>query len=240
MHRHFLAAVLLLCNIALFGQKAPSKKDDVDRDINKYLDDGRVGNVSNLVRIRLGRLAGGLAGASYERKFGRKFGLEAGAYFKVSEGLFSQNYRFSEYGSYNYGDKELLKTYGGMALMLYPKLYLSGKKINNGYYFGFRAINQNYKSDLKEHTYVSNNPVQKNVKATTTSFALTAGSHQQFGSRFVFGVEWGFVYVQDVYKKVNVVEYDDATTSNYSKPSNRNLPVSTVDFTFDMSFGVIF
>ncbi len=239
MQRFLVLVVLLIISVSVYAQKTKPKSDGADnKDLSKYLDDGRIGNVSNLVRFRVGRALTGYLGASYERKFSRKFGLEGGVYYKPFKGIFFEDYRFSDYG-YNDG-KQLSGINGGIAFMIYPKMYITGKKINNGYFFGLRAMNANFKADLKETYFMLTNSVQKDVKVSSSSFAITAGSHQHVASRFVFGLEWGFVFIEDTYKKVNKMETDQATQVNYMAPSDRNIKAYSFDFTFDMTLGVLF
>jgi hypothetical protein len=241
MHKRILLVLLLLATSG-FAQKPRSKGEAPDnKDLGKYLNDGRVGNVSNLVRFRLGTAVAGYFGLSYERKFGRKFGMEVGASFKPLKGAFFENYRLAD-GNYSDiyggGTLELSNVSGGVGFLAYPKLYVSGKKINNGYFFGLKTTMRNYTADGSRGLY--GNYVQKGIKASSTAVFFTAGSHQHIGNRFVFGMEWGLGYIQDTFNDMDKENYDFTTSTHSIVHTHDKLTVLSGAFSLDMVLGVLF
>jgi hypothetical protein len=229
-----------VCACSLSAQKGKSKGDEPDnKNIEKYLNDGRIGNVKNLVRFRTNRAAGGYLGLSYERKFGRKFGLEGGLYYKPFKGVEMEAFRFSE-NTYSFGN-ELQEINGGVGFLLYPKKYITGTSINNGYFFGLRTSFQSYKTTMLDNYFTPT--YQKGVKSQSLSAYIMAGSHQQFASRFTFGLEWGGGFHIDQYKDVEY-KYDDGSGTGWG-PGNIVTQKKDVKFTswalaIDLSFGFLF
>jgi hypothetical protein len=87
MKHKLLLTFLLVCSLG-FAQTTKGKKgsDEPDnKNIEKYLNDGRVGHVNNLVRLRLTPTFISYMGLSYERRINPKFGVEVGAYVKTSK-----------------------------------------------------------------------------------------------------------------------------------------------------------
>ncbi|MES2619163.1 MAG: hypothetical protein V4613_14900 [Bacteroidota bacterium] len=238
MQRFLVLVVMLISSVSVYAQKPKPKSDGADnKDLSKYLDDGRIGNVSNLVRFRVGRAFSGYLGLSYERKFSRKFGLEGGAYYKVFKGNYVESESFPSIAY----EQKLGSINGGTNFLIYPKLYISGKKINTGYFYGLRVLNFNYKADVVNNFYTMPNPIiQKDVKATATTLAITCGSHQHIASRFIFGLEMGYGLGWGTYKDLKYLQTDSSTGNQVLSSKGEDTKFSIDVFTIDISLGMLF
>lgn len=227
---------LLFLSVTGMAQKTKQKGDAPDNSsIAKYLDDGRIGNVSNLIRFRAGIAAiTGYCGLSYEKKITRNFGMEVGGYFKPVKNSFLESFRLNAGTGY----KTVASVNSGIGVLAYPKLYVSGKKINNGFFLGLRTMYKYFNTNISDNNGSIN--YQKNVNATSASAFITIGSHQQVGKRMVFGVEWGAGYVLDAYKNVNQTGLDPITQQYYVLPDKVNMHFMIPSLTVDMVIGYLF
>lgn len=223
--------LLLLGTQVAYAQKR-SGGEAPDDNVKKYLDDGRVSRVDNLVRIRLNPLWRGYAGLSYEHKISPKFGLEGGLYVKAYTSLSQadlNNLAFSEQG-HNFSFE---KMNGGLYVLAYPKLYLSGRGINYGHFVGLRTGYRTFSADMSD-SYISS----KGVSCTDIPVLLMFGSHQQVGSRFTLGIEWGFGINKYSYKNLYVGNYDyNAMQLNKQL---HNISFISPALLLDLNFGILF
>jgi hypothetical protein len=227
-------ALILSVTSCIYAQKTKPKSDEPDnKNIDRYLNDGRIGNVQNLIRFRLNPAFSGYFGLSYERKLSKVFGLEAGVYVKATHGILTESYRFDENYSNN-GSVEIKSIENGTAFLLYPKFYFRSKSINNGYFVGFRGNYKSYKTTMSSYAITP----QTGVVSKATSIFAMIGSHQQFGPRFTWGFEWGAGFYTDTYKNVEFTDYDYSTST--SIVSKRTVKASNLLIAADLSFGFLF
>lgn len=230
--------MLILLDFSVMAQKTKAKSDEPDnKNIEKYLNDGRKGNSSNLIRLRLAPSLSGYYGASYERKLSNRIGVEGGVYANIgSKGFFEKLRSFDDI---SVGDKEdVFKVKSGFGFSLYPKVYYHRNKyLNNGYFFGLRYTMNNFSAESEYYT--SNITSTKQiVKATYSSFALTTGTHTQIASNITLGTEWGFIVYFDKYKDVKYSMED----FNTGQPivQTKTLRTGNAIFFADLSLGFLF
>lgn len=242
MKYKLLLTIMLVCNL-VFAQNTKSKKgsDEPDnKNIEKYLKDGRVGHVNNLIRLRLTPTFISYMGLSYERRLNEKFGVEVGAYIKTSKSPIWEEYR-EVYFAFPNGDSKLQSTHNGFGFMVFPKYYKHGKHANNGRYLGIQYSNRKYLTDLTTSMYTSSSyydAVQTDIKSNYQSIFLVTGNTRQIGSRFTFGFEIGIGMNQDQFKAVKSYDYDYITQKITTVESNcKNSQLTAM---FDLSFGVLF
>jgi hypothetical protein len=228
------ALLLCLCSQLSYAQKNKQKNEPDKDNMSVYLDDGTIGDVKNMLRIRFGTMLSGYLGASCERKFHRRLGVEVGAYFKAVNSLvWNENFRMI-LGEHRFLIK---KTKGGLGAMIYPKFYFTGRSINNGYFFGFRNSFYAYNSTINSGSYPPTDS-QHNVPSTSLSSVFMIGSHQHVGSRFTIGFEWGAGIAYDTYRNVQSEGYDYITQSYQYKTEDVKSkgPVICLDFIFGYLF----
>jgi hypothetical protein len=220
------------------AQKTKAKSDEPDnKNIEKYLNDGRKGNSSNLIRIRLAPSLSGYYGASYERKLSNRIGIEGGLYANVgSKGFFE---KLRSLDDIQIGDKEeVFKVKSGIGISLYPKVYYHRNKyLNNGYFFGLRYTMNTFSVESEYYTSITSTAKQI-VNATYTSYALTTGTHTQIASNITLGTEWGFIVYFDKYKDVKS-SYEDFNTGQPVVQS-KTLRSGNAIFFADVSLGFLF
>jgi hypothetical protein len=233
MFKKILSILLLLFTYHVgFAQNNGTNDQPVKGNLSKFLDDGKIGNVKNLVRFRMNRVLAGHYGLSYERRFTKKFGMEVGAYLQLfPSGTFNTTARqlFVNLD----GEIDPGKSTDGMCYLAYPKLYLTGKTMNNGFYIGLR----NYYGTNKTNMYTTHLSGTKVVAATSFSSFFMFGSHQNFRKCYAFGVEAGFGYYNDSYKDVTFAKYSGTSSLVIS---NKNKSFSGVNMSIDMVFGLLF
>lgn len=238
MLRQYLCAASLLM-IAQFCQAQSSGsggEEPVAGDMSHFLDNGKIGNVKNLIYLRMNRTLAGYFGLSYERKFGRHFGFEAGAYYKPVSGFIFNDVARQAFANTD-GKFDPGKTYGGICYMAYPKLYVTGgKSLNNGYFFGLRNFYSTYEADI--HNMSLDEPHK--VPAKSMSTFLMAGSHQNFRSRYAFGLEMGFGYFKDSYENVTWGQYEMVGGNQKAVYYTEDMSFSGFNLTFDVIFGILF
>lgn len=227
-----LTILLFVTGTAAFAQKSKSKGDEPDnKNMEKYLDDGRIGNVNNLIRFRAGMAIANHVGLTYERRFGKRFGLEGGAFARVGKGALWDEVRETIYVL----DGSEYSMSKGSAFMIFPKYYRIGKYMNYGAYWGLKYINKMYTTNYI-HSYTNK---KESAKTSSQFYILSFGSHKQIGSRFTIGTEWGFGYVRDTYKNVPNYSYD-TNTSTYVNLGSKTIHSPTVFYNFDISLGFLF
>lgn len=232
--------LLTLLDFSVMAQKTKAKSDEPDnKNIEKYLNDGRKGNSSNLIRLRLAPSLSGYYGASYERKLSNRIGVEAGIYANMgSKGFFEKLRSFDDI---SVGDKEeVFKVKSGMGFSLYPKVYYNRNKyLNNGFYFGLRYTMNNFSAESEYYTSYSPTISNKQiVKATYSSFGFTAGAHTQIASNITLGTEWGFIVYFDKYKDVKY-SMEDFNTGQPIVQTKTLKSGNTILFA-DLSLGFLF
>lgn len=233
-----LLFVIALFSLELMGQKTKSKSDEPDnKNIEKYLDDGKKGNVCNLIRLRLSPSLSGYYGASYERKFGRRFGLEGGLYIKPGgKGLFEfERVTFNnDIGDYQMDNK----ISSGVGFTIYPKIYyVNNKYINNGFYLGLRTTMHNYSVE-SYYNDVNTSKTKQNIKASFLGVGLFSGFHTQLGANVTFGTEWGLMFYNDKYKAVKGEDYDYNTSQVIVV--SKDLNSSGLNLIGDITLGFLF
>ena len=242
MKYKLLCTFMFVCSL-LVAQSSKSKKgsDEPDnKNIEKYLNDGRVGHVNNLIRLRCTPTFISYMGLSYERRLAEKFGVEAGYYVKTSKSPIWEEYR-EVYFAFPSGESKLQSTHNGSGFMIFPKYYKHGKYANNGRYVGIQYCNRSYKTDLVTSMYTSTgyfDGTQTDIKSNYQSWFLVTGNTKQVGPRFTFGFEIGIGMNQDKFKAINVYDYD-YTTQKIST-TQKDAKSSQITAMFDLSFGVLF
>jgi hypothetical protein len=220
------------------AQKTKAKSDEPDnKNIEKYLNDGRKGNSSNLIRIRLAPSLSGYYGASYERKLSNRIGVEGGLYANIgSKGFFE---KLRSLDDIQIGDKEeVFKVKSGIGISVYPKVYYHRNKyLNNGYYLGLRYTMNTFSVESEYYTSLTSTAKQI-VNATYSSYALTTGTQTQIASNITLGTEWGFIVYFDKYKDVKS-SYEDFNTGQPVVQSN-TLRSGNAIFFADVSLGFLF
>jgi hypothetical protein len=220
------------------AQKTKAKSDEPDnKNIEKYLNDGRKGNSSNLIRIRLAPSLSGYYGASYERKLSNRIGVEGGLYANIgSKGFFE---KLRSLDDIQIGDKEeVFKVKSGIGISVYPKVYYHRNKyLNNGYYLGLRYTMNTFSVESEYYTSLTSTAKQI-VNATYSSYALTTGTQTQIASNITLGTEWGFIVYFDKYKDVKS-SYEDFNTGQPVVESN-TLRSGNAIFFADVSLGFLF
>lgn len=238
-----LKNVLFLCmffflSVGVMAQKTKAKSDEPDnKNIEKYLNDGRKGNSSNLIRLRLAPSLSGYYGASYERKLSNRIGVEGGLYGNFGSKGFWEKLRSLD--DIAIGDKEeAFKVKSGIGFSLYPKVYYHRNKyLNNGYFLGLRYTMNNF--SVESEYYSSPVTTTKQiVKATYSSYALTTGTHTQIASNITLGTEWGFIVYFDKYKDVKYSTEDFNT--GLPIVNTRTLRSGNAIFFADLSLGFLF
>lgn len=233
MFKKITSAVLLLFALQLgYAQSSGTNDQPVKGNMSKFLDDGKIGNVKNLVRFRMNRVLAGHYGLSYERRFTKKFGMEVGAYAQLySSGSFNTTAR--QLFVNTDGEIDPGNSTSGMCYLAYPKLYLTGKSINNGFFIGLRNYYGTCKTVMTT-TYLSD----KNTLDTKSfSSFFMFGSHQNFKSNFAFGVEAGFGFFSDAYKDATFSKYNGVSPTTFYK---KDTSFSGVNMSIDMVFGILF
>ncbi len=230
--------LLTLLDFGVMAQKTKAKSDEPDnKNIEKYLNDGRKGNSSNLIRLRLAPSLSGYYGASYERKLTDRIGVEGGLYANIGSKGFFEKIRSVDF--IEVGDKEeAFKVKSGVGFSLYPKFYYHRNKyLNNGYFLGLRYTMNNF--SVESEYYTSNVTSAKQiVKATYNSFAFTNGTHTQIASNITLGTEWGFIIWFDKYKDVKYSMTDYSTGLPIVK--TETLKSGNAMFYADLSLGFLF
>ena len=220
---------------SLNAQKNKAKSDEPSSNISSFLNDGRVAGVQNLIRLRLAPTFIGYIGASYERKFGEKFGIEVGANFKTNKSSIWEEYRYANSNTVNY--TKYLASKNGIGLIISPKYYKYGKYINHGRYVGLQANLRSFKSDFEiivPSSVQNTTTVQSNVSCSYKSLFLVWGNQRQFGSRFTFGLEFGFGVNQDKIKNLNV--YDVNSSGIINSVDSKHYQLTGL---LDLSFGIL-
>ncbi len=199
MNKKLLFLLMIgLFSVNVMGQKTKNK-DEPDKNIDKYLDDGMKGNVSNLLRLRLAPTVGGYLGASLERKVSNRFGIEGGLYIKPGgKGLLEQ-IRSLTFDAYL---PDITKNNGGVGFSIFPKIYYTRNKyINNGYYIGLKLNHQIYKATLSTSLY---SPMSsQKVSAIHSNLGYYIGMHKQISGNITLGTEIGLMVFRDKYKNVS-------------------------------------
>jgi hypothetical protein len=220
------------------AQKTKAKSDEPDnKNIEKYLNDGRKGNSSNLIRIRLAPSLSGYYGASYERKLSNRIGVEGGLYANIgSKGFFE---KLRSLDDIQIGDKEeVFKVKSGIGISVYPKVYYHRNKyLNNGYYLGLRYTMNTFSVESEYYSSITSTTKQI-VNATYSSYALTTGTQTQIAYNITLGTEWGFIVYFDKYKDVKS-SYEDFNTGQPVVQSN-TLRSGNAIFFADVSLGFLF
>ncbi len=233
MFKKILSILLLLFTYHVgFAQNNGTNDQPVKGNLSKFLDDGKIGNVKNLVRFRLNRVIAGYYGLSYERRLSKKFGMEIGGYAQLfSSGAFNTTAR--QLFVNTDGEIDPGKSTNGMCYLAYPKLYLTGKTINNGFFIGLR----NYYGTCK--TVMSTTYLSDKNTLDTKSFSsfFMFGSHQNFKSNFAFGVEAGFGFFSDEYKGATFSNYTGVSPTTFYK---KDTSFSGINMSIDMVFGLLF
>lgn len=197
-------------SFGVIAQKTKAKSDEPEnKNIEKYLNDGRKGNSSNLVRLRLAPSLSGYYGASYERKLSNRIGVEGGLYGNFGSKGFFESLRsdFLEIGD----KEEVFKVKSGIGFSLYPKVYYHRNKyLNNGYFLGLRYTMNKFSVESEYYTSPVNSTKQI-VSANYNSFALVNGTHTQIASNITLGGEWGVIVYFDKYKDVKYSRTDFST-----------------------------
>ena len=234
----FFLFMILFLHSGLMAQKTKAKSDEPDnKNIEKYLNDGRKGNSSNLIRIRLAPSLSGYYGASYERKLSNRIGVEGGLYANIgSKGFFE---KLRSLDDIQIGDKEeVFKVKSGIGISVYPKVYYHRNKyLNNGYYLGLRYTMNTFSVESEYYTSLTSTAKQI-VNATYSSYALTTGTQTQIASNITLGTEWGFIVYFDKYKDVKS-SYEDFNTGQPVVESN-TLRSGNAIFFADVSLGFLF
>ncbi|MFM6984949.1 MAG: hypothetical protein ACKOXF_12500 [Chitinophagaceae bacterium] len=230
--------MFLSLSLSVIAQKTKAKSDEPDnKNIEKYLNDGRKGNSSNLVRLRLAPSLSGYYGASYERKLSNRIGIEGGLYGNFGSKGFWEKLRSLD--DIEIGDKEdVFKVKSGLGISLYPKVYYHRNKyLNNGYFLGLRYTMNNFSAESEYYSSAVTTTKQI-VKATYTSYALLTGTHTQIASNITLGTEWGFIVYFDKYKDVKY----SMTDWNTGLPIVRTETLQTGNAIFfaDLSLGFLF
>jgi hypothetical protein len=230
-----LAMLFVVSAFSLNAQKNKAKSDEPSSNISSFLNDGRVAGVQNLIRLRLAPTFMGYIGASYERKFGEKFGIEVGANFKTNQSAIWEEYRYANSNTVNY--TKYLASKNGIGLIISPKYYKYGKYINHGRYVGLQANLRSFKSDFEiivPSSVQNTTTVQSNVSCSYKSLFLVWGNQRQFGSRFTFGLEFGFGVNQDKIKNLNV--YDVNSSGIINSADSKHYQLTGL---LDLSFGIL-
>ena len=230
-----LAMLFVVSAFSLNAQKNKAKSDEPSSNISSFLNDGRVAGVQNLIRLRLAPTFMGYIGASYERKFGEKFGIEVGANFKTNQSAIWEEYRYANSNTVNY--TKYLASKNGIGLIISPKYYKYGKYINHGRYVGLQANLRSFKSDFEiivPSSVQNTTTVQSNVSCSYKSLFLVWGNQRQFGSRFTFGLEFGFGVNQDKIKNLNV--YDVNSSGIVNSADSKHYQLTGL---LDLSFGIL-
>ena len=230
-----LAMLFVVSAFSLNAQKNKAKSDEPSSNISSFLNDGRVAGVQNLIRLRLAPTFMGYIGASYERKFGEKFGIEVGANFKTNKSSIWEEYRYANSNTVNY--TKYLASKNGIGLIISPKYYKYGKYINHGRYVGLQANLRSFKSDFEiivPSSVQNTTTVQSNVSCSYKSLFLVWGNQRQFGSRFTFGLEFGFGVNQDKIKNLNV--YDVNSSGIVNSADSKHYQLTGL---LDLSFGIL-
>ncbi len=230
-----LAMLFVVSAFSLNAQKNKAKSDEPSSNISSFLNDGRVTGVQNLIRLRLAPTFMGYIGASYERKFGEKFGIEVGANFKTNQSAIWEEYRYANSNTVNY--TKYLASKNGIGLIISPKYYKYGKYINHGRYVGLQANLRSFKSDFEiivPSSVQNTTTVQSNVSCSYKSLFLVWGNQRQFGSRFTFGLEFGFGVNQDKIKNLNV--YDVNSSGIVNSADSKHYQLTGL---LDLSFGIL-
>jgi hypothetical protein len=230
-----LAMLFVVSAFSLNAQKNKAKSDEPSSNISSFLNDGRVAGVQNLIRLRLAPTFIGYIGASYERKFGEKFGIEVGANFKTNKSSIWEEYRYANSNTVNY--TKYLASKNGIGLIISPKYYKYGKYINHGRYVGLQANLRSFKSDFEiivPSSVQNTTTVQSNVSCSYKSLFLVWGNQRQFGSRFTFGLEFGFGVNQDKIKNLNV--YDVNSSGIINSADSKHYQLTGL---LDLSFGIL-
>ena len=230
-----LAMLFVVSAFSLNAQKNKAKSDEPSSNISSFLNDGRVAGVQNLIRLRLAPTFMGYIGASYERKFGEKFGIEVGANFKTNKSSIWEEYRYANSNTVNY--TKYLASKNGIGLIISPKYYKYGKYINHGRYVGLQANLRSFKSDFEiivPSSVQNTTTVQSNVSCSYKSLFLVWGNQRQFGSRFTFGLEFGFGVNQDKIKNLNV--YDVNSSGIINSADSKHYQLTGL---LDLSFGIL-
>ncbi len=232
-----LAMLFVVSAFSVNAQKNKSKSDEPSNNISSFLNDGRVKGVNNLIRIRLAPSFMGYMGASYERKFTEKFGLEVGANVKINKSAIWEEYREANFNAVNF--TQYLASKNGIGFLISPKFYKYGKYINNGRYVGLQANLRSFKSDLEitiPSSIQNTTTVQSNVACTYKSLFLVWGNQRHFGSRFTFGLEFGFGVNQDKIKNLNEYSEDASSNTIIKKVDVKHYQLTAL---LDLSFGIL-
>jgi hypothetical protein len=230
-----LAMLFVVSAFSLNAQKNKAKSDEPSSNISSFLNDGRVAGVQNLIRLRLAPTFMGYLGASFERKFGEKFGIEVGANFKTNKSAIWEEYRYANSNTVNY--TKYLASKNGIGLIISPKYYKYGKYINHGRYVGLQANLRSFKSDFEiivPSSVQNTTTIQSNVSCSYKSLFLVWGNQRQFGSRFTFGLEFGFGVNQDKIKNLNV--YDVNSSGIINSADSKHYQLTGL---LDLSFGIL-
>ena len=230
-----LAMLFVVAAFSADAQKTKTKGDEPDKNISTFLNDGRIKGVNNLLRVRLAPTTMGYMGASYERKFGEKFGIEVGANFKINKSAIWEEYRYANSNTVNY--TKYLASKNGIGFIISPKYYKYGKYINHGRYVGLQANLRSFKSDFEimvPSSVQNTTTVQSNVSCSYKSLFFVWGNQRQFGSRFTFGLEFGFGVNQDKIKNLNV--YDVNSIGIINSADSKHYQLTGL---LDLSFGIL-
>jgi hypothetical protein len=225
--KHLILVVFILNSLYGQAQKTKTDKDNPDsKNIEKYLDDGRVGIRQNLIRLRLGRFSAGQLGLSYERRFTPRFGFELGGYYKIRPIIYTDITTTSLFAK------------NGIMILANPKYYITGNSMNTGYYMGlnYRFLTGN--TGQPSNSYSSVSYFTDESKYITNAFSFNIGSHKQIGGHFTYGFDCGIGLSSTKYKDVKTAEYDYSTsTYSYKKQDYTQLDILPhADFNFGFLF----
>lgn len=230
--------ILLLLGVhaTVFAQKK-SGGEAPDDDIKKYLKDGRVGYVNNLIRIRFNPILQGYPGLSYETKLTKHFSLEGGLYVKAFGfgGWDNINMEYSDKSSDRFS---LNQVNSGTYILISPKYcYSSYKGMNKVRYIGLRTGFKTFKAVIEDSDYGIET---QNVSASEIPLLFIMGSHRQFGSRFTLGMELGVGGRKYTYRNVKFGTPDPDINNNKPIVRTKDLSFIAPAMMFDVSFGVLF
>lgn len=227
-----LKLYLLFCAlwIATGASAQKNKSDAPDKNIERYLKNGKAKNCYNLIQFRVAPAVSGYMGLSYERKLTRIFSLEGGLYTKIgSRGVYEKE-RMPTYQ--NEVLKFVRKYNGGVGILLYPKLNIGRRSLNDVISVGFRVVKQFSSADLKYPDPAINTTYKSQLEHSNYFFMI--GNHRNIFSNFTLGMDLGYGVYSDKYKQVKY--YDD----NFNQIRTGDKVYSSWALYLDMSLGYLF
>lgn len=227
-HKLYLLSCALLIAFGASAQK--NKNDSPDKNIDRYLNNGKAKNCYNMILFRVVPAFSGYVGLSYERKLTRVFSLEGGLYTKIGSKGICEIDRIKDY-EYDFS-RYVQKFNGGIGLMIYPKINIGRRSLNDVISFGIRAVRQYSSLDLRYPDPTFNSTYKTQLQHSNYFFLV--GNHRNIFSNFTLGMDVGAGIYIDKYRQIKT--YNDITnqvTTEEKRYGNSTLYV-------DMSLGYLF